>query len=148
MILDKLQNLPLYRGISPDLDTAILGLQGMDLQALPEGRHPIDGDRVFMTLMSPTLGDGPTWEKHHRYIDIQIALSEGESIAWAPDGDIGGFSPYDAAAGDIQLSHDPQPGLLCPLKAGWFAIYFPWDAHRPGIGQGRTRKAVVKVAAA
>ena len=148
MILDKLDNIALYKGISVNLDLAIDYLGQNALDTLPLGRHPIEGDKVFVTLMTAELGQNPTWEKHRKYIDIQIALAQGECIAWMPHDAISGFSPYDDSKGDIQLSRDPQEGLVCPIPQGWFAVYFPTDAHRPCIGQGITRKAVVKVAAA
>jgi biofilm protein TabA len=146
MILDKLANIATYRGISGNLDLAIDFLTQNNMEALPLGRHPIHGDKVYVTIMATELGRGKTWEKHRRFIDIQIALAQGESIAWAPDDCIYDFAPYDEAKGDIQLSTDPQEGLICPIHQSWFVIYFPNDAHRPGIGQGSTRKAVVKVA--
>lgn len=146
MILDRLERLGNYRGISRELDTAINWLTGRDLAALPDGRHTIDGDSVYVTLMRADFKENLTWEKHRHYIDIQIALEAGESIAWAPAESLAGWSPYDAAKGDIQLSQDPVPGLLCQMAPGSFGIYFPNDAHRPGIGQGQGRKAVVKVA--
>lgn len=147
MIMDKLDNISAYKGISGSLDLAIEYLKQNKLDMLPPGRSPIDGDRVFVTLMTSQLGQNPAWEIHRKYIDIQIALTQGESIAWAPHDTICGFSPYDESKGDIQLSLDPRDGLICPLPQGWFFIFFPTDAHRPGIGQGSARKAVVKVAA-
>lgn len=146
MILDKLVNIATYRGISDNLDLAIDYLVQNSIEALPLGRHHINGDKVFVTIMAAELGRGDTWEKHRKYIDIQIALAQGESIAWTPADCILDFAPYDEAKGDIQLSHDTREGLVCPIPQGWFAIYFPSDAHRPCIGQGSTRKAVVKVA--
>lgn len=114
MILDKLANIATYKGVSNNLDLAIDFLLHNNLESLPLGRHAIHGDIVFVTVMTAELGLGATWEKHRKYIDIQIALTQGESIAWAPEDCIHDFAPY--------------------------------DAHRSGIGQGSTRKAVVKVA--
>lgn len=147
MILDKLANIATYKGISNNLDLAIDFLLHNNLESLQLGRHAIHGDIVFVTVMTAELGLGATWEKHRKYIDKQIPLAQGESIAWAPEDSILDFSFCNAAKGDIQLSRDPQEGLVCPIPQGWFGIYFPTDAHRPGIGQGSTRKAVVKVAA-
>ncbi len=146
MILDKLANIATYKGISSNLDLAIDFLMQNSLEHLPLGRHAIHGDRVFVTVMTTQLGPGLTWEKHRKYIDIQIALAQGESIAWAPEDSIRDFAPYDEAKGDIQLSSDPQEGLVSPIHPGWFVVYFPHDAHRPGIGLGAASKAVVKVA--
>lgn len=145
MILDRLEQIHLYRGLSVHMDRAIDYLTRTDLSSLPDGRHEIDGEPVFMNIMPVSLGDNPNWEAHRRYIDIQIALMEGESIAWAPLESIQGFSPYDESKGDIQLSQDASQGLVFPLHKGSFGIYFPSDAHRPGLGQGQSRKAVVKV---
>jgi biofilm protein TabA len=146
MILDKLTNIETYRGINGNMDLAIDFIIRNNTEALPLGRHPIHGNNAFVTIMATELGHNDTWEKHRKYIDIQIALAQGESIAWTPADCILDFAPYDEAKGDIQLSPDTREGLVCPIPQGWFAIYFPSDAHRPGIGQGSTRKAVVKVA--
>ncbi len=145
MILDSLQHIGRYRGIHPNLDTAIDFVLSRDLDTLPDGRTDIAGDAVYVVLSTPTLGDNLVWEKHRLYADIQIALRYGESIAWADANTLHGFSPWDAQKGDIQLSHDAAPGVVCTLQKGQFGLYFPQDAHRPGLGQGTTRKAVVKV---
>ena len=43
---------------------------------------------------------------------------------------------YAAAEDEIQL----------PMKPGMFAVFFPEDIHRPGMGApGRIKKAVVKI---
>lgn len=145
MILDSMTHIGRYRGIHPNLDLAIDYVMGRDLDALPDGRHDIAGDAAYVMISSPALGDNPMWEKHQLYADIQIALRDGESIAWADADSLSGFSPYDEAKGDIQKSHDAAPGVVCALQKGQFGLYFPQDAHRPGLGQGATRKAVVKV---
>ncbi len=145
MILDSLQNITRYKGIHPNLDTAIAYLERTDLRSLPLGRTDIDGDKVFVSLSKPQLGDNKTWEKHRLYADIQIALEDGENIAWADEKDLQCFSVYDAEKGDIQLSEDPTPGVVCAIKKDHFGLYFPHDAHRPGIGTQVGYKAVVKV---
>lgn len=145
MIPDRLCNLERYRGMHPNLDTAISYLSGVDLRALPLGRIEVDGEKVFVLLSKPALSQHDKWEKHRKYADIQIMLTPGESIAWAHEDDITGFSEYDESKGDIQLSSHPAQGLICPIPADGFALYFPHDAHRPGLGVGTGYKAVVKV---
>ena len=51
MICDTLQHLVRYRGLHPNLDTAIDYLLTHDLAALPLGRTEVDGDKVFINLM-------------------------------------------------------------------------------------------------
>ena len=51
MIYDLLENIGRYRGICPNLDTAIRFLMDTDLNTLPTGKTEIDGDRVYLQIM-------------------------------------------------------------------------------------------------
>ncbi len=144
MITDTLKNISLYRGISQNIDTAIDFIEKTDLHALSDGRHVVDGENVYVNVMSPQFKEQNTWEAHQDYIDIQIALQDGETIQWLPLEDVPGWSAYDAE-GDCILSHDNNPGMSIPMKKGQFALFFPKDAHKPALGSGQGHKAVVKV---
>lgn len=146
MISDTLERLGQYYGIHPHLDTAIRAIKGMDFTKMADGRHDIQGDEVFLNIMPTNLGSGSTWEAHHNYIDLQLVLENTETIAWAPVEQIKDFSGYDAQK-DIMLSHDVQKGSPLVLMPGMFALFFPEDAHQPGIGTGQGRKAVFKIKA-
>jgi YhcH/YjgK/YiaL family protein len=52
-------------------------------------------------------------------------------------------APYDLNK-DIQFFQD-KPVSLLTVQPGTFAVFFPWDVHAPGIGEGSIKKAVVKV---
>lgn len=144
MITDTLKNISLYRGISKHMDTAIDFIQAADLSALSDGKHVVEGENVFVNVMSPQFKEQNTWEAHRNYIDIQIALEEGETIQWLPLEDVPGWSKYDMG-GDCVLSHDNNPGMAIPMQKGQFAVFFPLDAHKPGLGSVKGHKAVVKV---
>lgn len=144
MILDDFRNLGQYYGICKGLDLIIEQMDSFDFKSMANGRHEIDGDRVFLNLMQTNLGQGGTWEAHRKYIDLQLVLEQEETIAWAPLNAIQDFSGYDEQK-DILLSADPHKGVPMLLKAGMFGIYFPEDAHQPGIGAGQGRKAVFKI---
>jgi len=53
-------------------------------------------------------------------------------------------TPY-AADTDVVLFYDRPPTWLAPTS-GYFAVYFPEDAHAPLAASGLVSKAVVKVA--
>lgn len=149
MIFDRLENLGQYRGISKWLDTAIDAVQKMDLSTMEVGRYDIAGDDVYCMVQAPALkaAADTKWEAHERYIDIQIALGDGEAIGYAPLARIDGWLPYNAEK-DVLLSTSRAAGLLLPMDAGMFAVFFPEDAHRPceGVGDAAEgHKAVVKV---
>lgn len=144
MIADTLKNIALYRGLSRNMDTAIDFLLKTDLNALPDGRHEVDGDKVFVNVMAVSFRAQNRFEAHRRYIDIQIALGEGESIEWLPYERVTRWEEY-AADRDYQGGQSDVPGMAYTLRPMDFAVYFPRDAHKPGLGEGTGRKAVVKV---
>jgi len=147
MILDRLEHLEQYAGISPLLPKAIAFLRDTDLAALPLGRHEIDGDRVFaIAAKDPARSrDAAPLEAHRRYMDIQVVLASTDYMGWKsrvecdkPTAD------YDAEK-DIEFFAD-RPTAWLAVEAGTFAIFLPGDAHAPLVGRGEIHKVVVKVA--
>lgn len=144
MIYDTLANMAHYKGIHPNLDTAIDYLTSHDLAALPNGRNEVDGDNVFVNVMEAayhTAEDG-CFEAHHTYADIQISLTGDEFIGWLP---LSVFPEWDENEETKLFEEKPAADVLLPMKKGTFVILFPEDAHAPGIGTGKGRKAVGKV---
>ena len=100
MITDTLQNLPRYRGLHKNLDTAIHWLRHHDPNALPNGRTEVAGDAVFINVMDADLreAEGADFEYHRRYADLQIDLTGGEHWGWAAAGQE--TKPFDEASDD------------------------------------------------
>ncbi|MTM35655.1 DUF386 family protein, partial [Turicibacter sanguinis] len=48
MIIGKLKDLPRYKGLNQNLDTAIDFISNHDLSTLPLGKTEIDGNDVFI----------------------------------------------------------------------------------------------------
>lgn len=146
MIYDTIQNTGLYKGIGKRLDLALAYMAVTEFSGLAAGRHDIDGDKVYVIIQQQALRrlEDTAWEAHRKYADIQFALSAGETIACAPDAAIDGWEAYSAQT-DFLCSHSRNQGVLLPMKPGTFAVFFPHDAHRPLIGEGNIRKAVIKV---
>lgn len=144
MIADRLANLKNYYGMHPNLDILIERMDGLDFDTLADGRHSIQGEDVFLNLAHNTCTHTGVWEAHREYIDLQLILEGEETIAWAPFEAIRDFSGYDTEK-DIMKSPDTQAGTEILLKKSMFAVFFPEDAHKPGLGQGSVRKAVFKL---
>ena len=72
----------MYKGLHPNLDTAIEWLNSHTLDALENGKTIIDGDKVFVNVMDADLRDaeGAAFEYHRRYADLQIDLTGGEYL--------------------------------------------------------------------
>ena len=146
MICDTLQHLDRYRGLHPTLDTAIRWLATHDLAALPNGRHTVDGEKVFINVMDADLreAEGATFEYHRRYADLQIDLTGGEHWGWTPAGRED--APFDPAA-DVGFVSGPEQASGV-LGEGRFVLFFPGEPHKPSCRAGdctRLHKAVVKI---
>jgi YhcH/YjgK/YiaL family protein len=147
MILDTLENRGRYAGLHGDFGRAFAFLAGTDLAGLSEGRHEIDGDRVF-AIVSEGPGrsrSGAELEAHERYIDIQYVVSGTDEMGWKPAARcLVPSRPYDPDK-DIAFFGD-EPDAWVAVPAGTFALFFPEDAHLPLVSRGVIRKVVVKVA--
>ena len=118
------------------------------------GRHAIAGEDAYASVFSydtKPQNEG-VYEAHRKQIDVQILLKGRESVYVT---DIDGLSvrtEYDEEK-DYALFNDPErrPGAA-PLTEGFFAVFFPNDAHKPSLHYGASsenvKKMVVKISAA
>ena len=149
MIFDKIANAGLYKGMHPNMDKAIDFMMTHDLTALPLGKTPIDGDRVFINKMEATAApaEGKLFEAHKKYLDIQIDLSGSEIIE---TGDKTHFCCTDfSEEKDVGFADCPTVGS-CTLGNGTFTVCMAGEPHKPGIATGADTalvKCVIKVMA-
>ena len=149
-IVDRLERLADYAGISPAFAKAVDFLQRSDLASLAPGRHDIDGDNCF-AIVNDAAELVPTSERkvelHRVYFDIQIPLSGEETY---------GVERFDPSAeGSFDESKDlgfyDQKVVPVTLKPGEFAVFYPDTcAHAPACslsGPRNIRKIIVKVKA-
>ncbi|MBQ3373598.1 MAG: YhcH/YjgK/YiaL family protein [Oscillospiraceae bacterium] len=146
MIYDRLENSETYSAISERLAEGFRLLQTTDFSAIEPGKYEVDGKELFFMLQSyqsKELNDRP--EAHKKYIDIQYILEGEEQIG------VGALSEMveEVSAnpdGDIWFYHGPVTHFK--MEKGNFAVFFPQDAHAPGIATGDpapVKKVVVKV---
>lgn len=81
---------------------------------------------------------------HQKYIDVHIALADGESIGWKAIEDLKHYTKEYTESDDCALSDD-APEYFVPLKKGEFAIVYPEDAHAPAVGDGEIVKLIGKI---
>jgi YhcH/YjgK/YiaL family protein len=124
-------------------------LKNNDLSKLELKRYDIDGDNLYATVseyMSKNE-DSTLFEAHRKYIDIQYVVSGKEIISIVPLASENVIiTPYDAAR-DIEFM---KYSNVVNFKAtpSEFFIFFPGDAHRPGLRDEQSapvRKIVIKM---
>ncbi len=84
MIHNSLFNPRFGRGLAPALVSTLTELRRCDLPELALGHHPIDGDNIFMDVM--TLTTAPAAEKraemHQEYIALHLLYFRPYSTAF------------------------------------------------------------------
>lgn len=149
MIADSLPHAARYYALHPLFRTAFDYLRQFP-SGTPDGRHPIEGDRLFALPQSYETGSrtDKKFEAHRRFIDIQFILSGEEIIYHVPTERLEVSEPYHDER-DVVFFRDPIAASPTLLRAGDFSIYFPHDGHKPGCVHHTpvaVRKIVIKVA--
>jgi biofilm protein TabA len=124
-------------------------LKSNDLSKLELKRIDIDGDNLY-ALVSEYLSkneETAKFEAHRKYIDIQYVIAGKEVMNIAPMTTVKEvLTPYDATK-DIEFVTVDKIINYKATPANFF-IFFPVDAHRPGVKDGvnsSVRKIVVKL---
>lgn len=131
------------------IQKALQYLRDTNIEALEPGDYPIDGDRIFAKVVDLTTRsvDQTYPEIHKKYVDVQYWPVQGEKFGIAPY--LGGGKVVAAQEANDTWFLESVPGESFVTTApGCFAVFFPWDAHRPGThldGEATFRKCVVKV---
>lgn len=147
MVIDALPELKRYLDLHPAFRSAAEFILSRDLRELAQDRYEIDGPRVWFSVdHNEGRGrPGARLESHRRHIDIQLTIAGHEEIGWravsACQAPIGAFDEQR----DIQFYED-VPSTWLALPPGYFAIFFPGDAHAPLAGEGLLKKAIFKIA--
>lgn len=146
MILDSLSNLERYASILPQVSLVANYLKSVNVNNIPEGKHLIDGDRLFVTsaINDAKTKEAAKLEAHNKYVDIQVCLSSAETFGWADreacKNQIGSFDEQK----DIVFFSD-KPSSYVTIGQLCFVLFMPNDAHAPLIGDGKIKKLIFKV---
>lgn len=152
MIIDTLDNIDFYFGLSKELDTALAVLKHYNLSLLTPGEYPdfpVSGCNTLLKILEPEIVSDENsipWEYHKRSIDVQCVLKGGsEIIGYAPRAKLAGWE-YDEEK-DVAYSNDRCNYLPIRMEEQDFAIFFPQDAHRKvqSTGTAGYHKLVLKV---
>lgn len=143
MIFDRVENLMSYSALLPNLDKVAAFIKEGNYN-FEGGIVNLDGDALYV---SPFEGIGKErheakLEAHRRYVDLQLLIEGSEEIGWTPLSSCHHeVAPYSEEK-DIIFYKDPVRDFL-KLAPGYFAVFFPEDAHAPLVGE-EIKKLVFK----
>jgi YhcH/YjgK/YiaL family protein len=135
---------------SPLLEKGLKFLQTADFSLLQDGRIDIDGDNLYGTISEylPESKENRKAESHEKYIDIQYIIAGEEIIGYGNLDDSAEISENRLAERDAIFYKTINMESNITLYQGMYAIFFPWDIHRPCcvLNAGRkVRKLVLKI---
>lgn len=154
MITGTLEQLDrLLPQVAGNVKKALELLKTVDVENLPVGKTPLDGDDIFASVNTyetePMADRRP--EKHFQYIDIQILGAGRETIGYTDVENAGDLTEDRRETNDVVFYGTTRKENFVKLEKGDFAIFFPWEVHRPncwfGEGPETVKKIVVKVRA-
>lgn len=154
MITGTLEQLDrLLPQLAGNVKKALELLKEVDVTALPVGKTPLDGEDIFAsvnTYETESVTDRRP-EKHFKYIDIQIMGAGREAIGYTDVENASDLTEDRREKDDVVFYGTTRKENFVELEKGDFAIFFPWEVHRPncwfGEGPETVKKIVVKVRA-
>lgn len=154
MITGTLEQLDrLLPQVAGNVKKALELLKQVDVMNLPNGKTPLDGENIFAsvnTYETESVTDRRP-EKHFKYIDIQILGAGREAIGYTDVENVSDLTEDRRETNDVVFYGTTRKENFVELEKGDFAIFFPWEVHRPncwfGEGPETVKKIVVKVRA-
>lgn len=149
MFLSRIANLEQDKFVLTDkLHTGLEYLSQSDWAKIPDGRNEIDGQNyVIISTYTVEPQEDRQPEAHKKYIDIQYII-EGEELIGYADHSQAGELKEQLADKDLYFYRSVDNETYLKLSAGSYAVFYPWDIHRPNcqsVAGSKVRKAVVKV---
>lgn len=109
---------------------------------------PVAGVRALVQRKQTRVRSELLFEAHRKNVDVQVCIGGSEWIEWLPLHRLAQSvkEPYDETK-EAELYAPPAEATRIAMFPGVFAIFFPEDAHMPGIRKDHdiVEKVVFKV---
>ena len=152
MIRGKIENWEIYAGWGKRLARGLGMLSDGKLGNLAVGWHELGGDRICASVQeyAPKPPANGKWEAHEKHIDIQYMVRGEETMGCTPVAGMKSATQYDTENDIKFLAGELGKGLKIVVKEKDFVIFFPQDAHMPGLASSGNpapvKKIVLKIA--
>jgi len=150
MIIDSIENLSSYRSIIPNVNSIAGFLNEKNISILEEGKYQIEGENVYLIIQNYTTKPEreKKWESHCKYIDIQYVISGNEYMDHSLITNLIPAEEYSESKDILFYKELNYNFSRLFIQAGFFAVFFPQDGHKPGchiLEPFNVKKAVIKV---
>lgn len=133
--------------LSPkEWDAALAFLTQKNLKELPAGRYELTENGTYANVLEYVPDSSVNFEAHKKYIDVQYVVSGKEFIEYVNASDLKPTIQYDEKK-DVSF-YDSGNYARRLADSSTVFIFFPNDAHKPGINAGQksaVKKVVIKI---
>lgn len=148
MILDKIENIQQYNGLSHLLNEGLKFVAETDFSKIEPGKIVLNDNLLFASVSEYATKPAADCklEAHKKYIDIQFIVSGEEKIGFTT---LAGQTPSVPYNPEKDIVFYSEEVTFLTLTSGTFAIFFPSDLHQPCVAAtspSNVKKVVVKVA--
>lgn len=139
MILDKIENIDLYKGLHARVNKALNYIKTTDFSDILNGKYDIDGDSFFVIVKEYETKDmgNKLLESHLKYIDVHFIAEGIDQIGIATLVDQKPETAYNPID-DYMLFNSPCDFMI--LNKGMFTNFYPNDMFIPEIRSSSTSK--------
>ena len=130
------------------LERALEIIEDLDWETVECGTYTVDDDIFYMVQEYETkYPQEARYEAHEKYVDIQYIVKGEERMEFADAAKLKVDESYNAEK-DVVFFKEPKEIDAFIVSAGDYRIFYPEDAHRPGLcvdKPSKVKKIVVKV---
>lgn len=130
MIVDSLKNARLYYGINEDIKAGLKYLEGLSPDVELGEYQVTENVKSIVSEYETKKIFERGFEAHRTVIDIQYPIIGRERIKWSNLTGMEMHIDYDPDK-DRAFYKNPSGDTHVDIGAGFFAIFFPEDAHGP-----------------
>ncbi|MCL2480024.1 MAG: YhcH/YjgK/YiaL family protein [Treponema sp.] len=143
MIFDSIKNSRLYTGLGSDFKKVFEFINKTNLENKAAGRYPLEGSVYYLVQEYETKPESEGFfEAHRKFIDLQYIARGSERHNFTNISALKLKTPYDD---EKDFAAYEGQGNSLVLNRGFFAIYYPDDAHMPNLKAGSAPEKMLKV---
>ncbi len=146
MIIDTLNNSKKYYSVHEKFQQGFEFIEKALKENLALGKYELDGTDLYASISEYDTHEYSAYEAHRKYIDIQYIVSGHEIMYYKPINECTPMRDFDTEK-DFCV-YEAKNHTVLDVPENSFALFFPEDAHAPGLDFEKTshvKKIVVKV---
>jgi len=122
-------------------------IEELDWETVECGRYDVDDELYYMVQEYETkYPEQARYEAHEKYVDIQYIVKGIERMEFAETSKLKVTESYNPEK-DVKFLEEPKVIDASIVEEGDYRIFYPEDAHRPGLCVNNTPAKVKKILA-